>query len=132
MIKAQVKALIELSFRLISLLLLPAKALHHQTPPLPSTLRGGVSLPKQRVFHSGRQNNTALMSPHIDMKYVVFNKRCIENERVPKLNLCLAVYSGHSCESIKYLNINFQAFPYIQEALICFGHIIVQSQDFPC
>lgn len=43
MIKAQVKSLIELSFRLISLLPLPAKALN----PQPSTLRDSVSLPKQ-------------------------------------------------------------------------------------
>lgn len=43
MIKAQVKSLIELSFRLISLLPLPAKALN----PPPCTLRGNVSLPAQ-------------------------------------------------------------------------------------
>lgn len=43
MIKAQVKSLIEPSFRLISLLPLPAKALN----PPPCTLRGGMSLPAQ-------------------------------------------------------------------------------------
>ncbi len=71
MIKAQVKSLIELSFRLISLLPLPAKALS----PLPCTLRGGVSS-STAVSHSGRQgeDNTAFISTHIDMPYVVFNK----------------------------------------------------------
>lgn len=79
MIKAQVKSLIELSFKLISLLPLPAKALN----PPPCSPRCGVSAPTQLiqwVSHSGRQNNMVLISTHIDTPYVVFNKCCIENE----------------------------------------------------
>lgn len=74
MIKAQVKSLIELSFRLISLLPLWQKAL---SPPS-CCLRGGAPEPAApKMWHLGWWDSTLSSPLHIDILYIVFNRCCM-------------------------------------------------------
>lgn len=81
MIKAQVKSLIELSFRLISLLPLAAKALN----PPPCALRGGMSLLAQPCLIQD-DGTTQLQYQHILTRHMLFSINT-ENERVLKLTI---------------------------------------------